>query len=207
MSCETTKRKRSHCWLTIKKIVAEVWGMSIQFSHMHSNVGRVQSRHDTLGGKESENWAADIQKEGRVRSNKDDFIYFCFSDFKRHHTLGSVTLGMSTFCRVRGHHVWWVQCLLLWRRRSCVEYIIPATSLDNSQEMHLKGDGSRQVSRAVSQTQEHDDGVSTADGQRKQRPVGIPACLPALDKLYNLWLQPITLSLRKQTFTLYCLSI
>lgn len=74
------------------KAVAQVWGMSNQFPHMHLNgTSSVQTRH--VGRKRARNdrkLAADIHKEGAKRSNQNDFIFFCFPPGKKHRTLESV---------------------------------------------------------------------------------------------------------------------
>lgn len=144
-------------------------------------------------------------------------MHFCFLQFKSalngHRTLQSVTLLLSssfaspsvfpfdfTHCGISGHHVWWVQGLHLWRQRSNAEYIITAISLEDSQEMRLTGNWSRQVSQGpFSRTEEavhlrwrfHSGWPEeTLAGLLHTRQVQINC---------NLWLQPITLWLPRQT--------
>lgn len=197
---------------------AGVWGTSNQFSHayMHLNERWAQSRHDTLGGKQSgttQNRLLAFTK----KVDYDKFLLFAKSVLNGHHMLRRTFLPSSTFaspsaflfdfrhCGVWGHHVWWVQGLLLWRRRSHAEYIIPTISLENSWEMPLTGNRSRQVrlSRAVFQ----DWGDCAPMMVFPQRPARGDKLLWGFLHVRqhrincNLWLQPITLWLPRQTFT------
>lgn len=169
MSCETTKRKRSRCWHTIKKS-----GLRQKFEGLQtSSLNHVCTwmcvglSPDTIHWEENSQERHKIgcwhsQKGGWRTSNNNyhTFLLFVKSVLNGHRMFGSVTfLPSSTFaspsaflfdfthCGVWGHHEWWVQGLLLWRRRSHAEYIIPAISLENLQEMF---DGQREQ---TSQTQ------------------------------------------------------
>lgn len=76
------------------KAEAEVWGMSNQFSHMHLNVGRVQSR--PVGRKQQKIGCWHSQRRWN-EVEKEWFYISCFSACKKHHTLRSVMLLSSSF--------------------------------------------------------------------------------------------------------------
>lgn len=225
MSCETTKRKRSRCWSTIKKsglrqkfegpVLSRIYAPECVLGSVQTRyTGRKTVRNDTKK-------AAGLHRKGGLSTSNNNyhrFLLFAKSVLNGHRMLRSVTfLPSSTFaspsaflydfthCGVWGHHVWWVQGLLLWRRRSHAEYIIPAISLENSREMPLTGNGSRQVrlSRAVFQ----DWGDCAPMMVFPQRPARGDKLLWGFLHVRqhrincNLWLQPITLWLPRQTFT------
>lgn len=188
------------------------WGRSLRdfkpvLSRIHAPecvLGSVQTRY--TGRKTVRNdtkKAAGIHRKGGLSTSNNNyhkFLLFAKSVLNGHRMLRSVTFLPSstlaspsaflfdfTHCGVWGHHVWWVQGLLLWRRRSHAEYIIPAIS------GKFAGDAFDEQREQTSQTQQGRfpglrrlctyDGVSTAESQRRQTPVRISAHSAAPDKL------------------------